>query len=172
MTAAERDRQITLDDDQLGRQCEISFVRSGGPGGQHRNKVSSGVRLLHLPTGATAMALERRSQHENRRHALTRLRRALALDVRCPAGEPLPSDLAAILTTRWPNVSTGNLDYWRLAACLLDRLQADGVRLSDTAARLGVSTASLARFLSADDHLWRKVCLMREAAGLSPLRRN
>ena len=43
MTAAERDRQMMLEDEGLGRYCELSFVRSGGPGGQHRNKVSSGV---------------------------------------------------------------------------------------------------------------------------------
>ncbi len=173
MTAAERDLHLLLDDEALVRHCQLSFVRSGGPGGQHRNKVSSGVRVTHQPTGVMAAAGERRSQHENRKVALSRLRHALATEVRCPADEPMPPDIATIPgSKRWPHVSTAKLDYWRLAACILDRLQADGVRLSDTAARLDVSTGSLVHFLAADDLLWRTVCHMREAAGLNPLRRN
>lgn len=172
MTAAERDQLLLLDDTLLTRQCRLSFVRSGGPGGQHRNKVSSGVRAVHQASGIEASALERRNQHENRKHALTRLRHALALNLRCPPDEPWPPDLAEILHgKRWPHVSTGNIDYWRLAARLLDSLDADGKKLSDTAARLGVSTGSLVHFLAADDLLWRAVCQMRSAAGLTPLRR-
>ena len=52
------------------------FVASG-PGGQHRNKTESGVRLVHRPTSVTVTATERRSQHENRSHALARLRERL-----------------------------------------------------------------------------------------------
>ena len=172
MTAAERDRQMMLEDEGLGRYCELSFVRSGGPGGQHRNKVSSGVRVKHVESGVIASAVERRSQHENRKVAMTRLRQAIAVEVRCGAEEAMPGELAEILVSkRWPHVSPGKLDYWRLAACVLDRLAADGVRVSDTAARLGVSTASLIHFLGGDDLLWRTVCHMREAAGLGTLRR-
>jgi protein subunit release factor B len=58
----------------LERDCEIEFFRASGPGGQHRNKVETGVRLKHLPTGIVVTATERRSQARNRRLALERLR--------------------------------------------------------------------------------------------------
>lgn len=63
--------------------------RSRGPGGQHRNKVETGVELLHEASGVSAHATERRSVSENRREALWRLRLALAVRVRwpVPAGE-------------------------------------------------------------------------------------
>ena len=51
---------------------------ASGPGGQHRNKASTAVRLRHPPTGLAAAATERRSQLQNRLAALARLRARLA----------------------------------------------------------------------------------------------
>lgn len=46
-----------------------TFSRSGGAGGQHVNKVSSRVTLVHRPTGITVTCESSRSQTENRRLA-------------------------------------------------------------------------------------------------------
>lgn len=54
------------------------FFRATGPGGQHRNKTETGVRLTHLPSNVTVSATERRSQHQNREVALRRLAAVLA----------------------------------------------------------------------------------------------
>jgi hypothetical protein len=76
----------SLDDEALLRECRVERgrFRLAGPGGQHRNKVETGVRLLHEPTGLSAQASERRQQTENQRVALRRLRLVLALHVRRP----------------------------------------------------------------------------------------
>lgn len=50
----------------LERDIEESFVRSGGAGGQHVNKTSSCVQLLHRPTGLVVKCQEDRSQAVNR----------------------------------------------------------------------------------------------------------
>lgn len=55
-------------------------MRGTGPGGQHRNKTDSGVRLLHRPTGIIVTATEDRSQHVNREVAWGRLESRLAAD--------------------------------------------------------------------------------------------
>jgi protein subunit release factor B len=60
------------------QDLEWHFFRASGPGGQHRNKVETGVRLVHLPTGLTASATERRSRLQNQKIALERLVRKLA----------------------------------------------------------------------------------------------
>ncbi|WP_430906036.1 peptide chain release factor H [Maribacter sp. 2-571] len=54
---------------------DISFqtMRSTGPGGQHVNKVNSAVRATHHPTGIQVVAMDNRSQHQNKKLAKTRL---------------------------------------------------------------------------------------------------
>ena len=61
------------DRESLERDCELEFFVAGGPGGQHRNKVETGVRLTHRPSGVTVTATERRSQSANREAAYERM---------------------------------------------------------------------------------------------------
>ena len=49
------------------------YVRGSGPGGQHRNKATTGVRLTHTATGIQATATERRSRAANLKVARKRL---------------------------------------------------------------------------------------------------
>lgn len=69
---------VPASDEALLRQCRVETMRGGGSGGQHRNVTDSAVRITHLPTGISAIAGERRSQHRNRQAALKRLRQRLA----------------------------------------------------------------------------------------------
>jgi protein subunit release factor B len=61
------------DREALERDCDVEFFIASGPGGQHRNKVETGVRLVHRPSGITVTATERRSQHANREMAFERM---------------------------------------------------------------------------------------------------
>lgn len=61
----------------LERDCDVEFFIASGPGGQHRNKVETGVRLTHRPSGISVTAVERRSQHANREAAFERMAQRL-----------------------------------------------------------------------------------------------
>ncbi|MBO7453296.1 MAG: peptide chain release factor-like protein [Clostridiales bacterium] len=57
--------------------CDITTMHCGGKGGQHVNKVETGVRILHRPTGIVVTCTEERSQMQNKQRAIKRLQSIL-----------------------------------------------------------------------------------------------
>ncbi len=55
------------------KDIQYQAMRSSGAGGQHVNKVSSAIRATHLPTGLSVVAMDSRSQHQNKKLATERL---------------------------------------------------------------------------------------------------
>ncbi len=61
---------------------DIVACRTGGPGGQHRNKASTAVRATHRPSGLVVVVDTERQFSQNRRLALDRIRARLAREDR------------------------------------------------------------------------------------------
>ena len=62
-----------LPDTQGDMKLRFETFRSKGKGGQHVNKVETGVRVIHVPTGISVVSTEARSQHMNKKLAMNRL---------------------------------------------------------------------------------------------------
>lgn len=60
------------------RDYRIEKFHCGGNGGQNVNKVESGVRIVHIPTGITAVSTEERSQYRNKQRAMEKIDARLA----------------------------------------------------------------------------------------------
>ncbi|XP_068648933.1 uncharacterized protein [Aristolochia californica] len=174
-------------DEQLMGQCEMDTFKVSGPGGQHRNKRESAVRLKHIPTGVIAQnqfilqATEDRSQHKNRASALARLRTMLALKVRnkldLESYTP-PLELLQILPPKstirepdvGPQIGPKNPKFTLGMQALLDLMVAVNGSVSEAAKMLGLSTGALSRLILSDDSLRMKVNELRVSKGMRPLK--
>ncbi len=162
----------TLDDDELLRHCSEVRTRRSGPGGQHRNKVETAIVLTHSTTGITAEANERRSQADNRRAALFRLRVNLALKLRIDrSSNTPPSDL-------WQSrchgsriaINPSHTDFPALLAEALDCLSEADWDTTAAAEQLTVTPSQLAKFLKLEPRAFALLNVERDQRGLRPLR--
>jgi hypothetical protein len=167
---------VLANDDALIAQCEVDRYRASGPGGQHRNKTESAVRLRHRLTGVSAIGEDSRSQSENKLHAVRRLRSAIALEVREPVRldgfVPSPRLAALVAGGTAPlgaktRVTGG---YWAAIGELLDLIVAGGLEIGAAAQRLGITTGALSKLLLHDDLVARRVNDLRRANNMRPLR--
>jgi hypothetical protein len=157
---------------ELLQDCRVRFGRASGPGGQHRNKVETAVRITHLPSGIEAAAGETRSQASNRKVALSRLRVKLALEIpvsweeeeppsllwqaRCRNGRivcnPAHNEAPALLAESWAWLCREQFDF------------------SAAARRLNCTASQLLKFLGHFSAACERIQQQRRASGLAPLK--
>lgn len=163
-------KRLEFSDQRLLAECEVHRHRAGGPGGQHRNKVSSAIRLFHRPSEITAIANESRLQGENVTRALKRLRELIALVARTPLPDRIEWPPSIQFHNGKLRVSADNPALHQVIALALDALAQFGGRLSEAAAALGITSSNLTKFLHEHPKAWREACRIRADAGLPPLK--
>jgi protein subunit release factor A len=78
---------IPESDDALLAECDVQAFHASGPGGQSVNTSDSAVRVRHRPSGITVTCRRQRSQLQNKRECLRRLRERLE-ELNKPPAEP------------------------------------------------------------------------------------
>ena len=161
-----------LDVQRLLAECSTDRLRRSGPGGQHRNKVETAVVITHTPTGVKGEASERRSQQQNRRMAVFRLRVNLALQLRRPlstGSSPSPLWRSRCVGGRIA-ISATHEDFPSLLAEALDTLHAHQMDIKPAAEMLQCSVSQLTKFLKVEAKAIQQLNAHRRQIGLRPLR--
>lgn len=170
--------------DDLLASCTLRAQRRSGPGGQHRNKVETAIVIEHQPTGLRGEASERRSQADNRRVAIHRLRMCLALEHRevpefsGPESRGPQSSGPESVSPLWRgrvsgtriDVSTEHEDFPAILAELLDALQAVGFDVAATSKHFAVTSSQLVNLLRSHPPALALINSKRTELGLHRLR--
>lgn len=160
----------SLSDEDLLAACDIQFTRRGGPGGQHRNKVETAAILTYRDSGISAEASEERSQSDNRRAALRRLRFKLAISIRCTVG----TEPSALWQSRRAGsriaIADEHADLPAILAEALDVLASHQYKAGAAAEHLGISTSQLVSLLKQYTPAFSLLNDQRKLAGKPPLK--
>lgn len=162
-----------LAEPELLKDCQTKTGRRGGPGGQHRNKVETAVVITHLPSGIAAEANERRSQAENLKVAIRRLRLKLACEVRDSeiVAEKLPTALwKQRLKAGRLKINPQHDDYPSLVAEALDAIAMLGGDVRAAAELLRTSQSQICKLLREHHPALSAMNKIREANLRAPLR--
>lgn len=165
----------TIDPEDLLKRCELRTQRRSGPGGQHRNKTSSGVFLTLVEYGIVGEATERRSQQQNRVVALTRLRFRLAVELRSASNLDQPqssSEQERRDQFRGSRLKINDENELKPAvlALVLNDLHAAGGQPSLVAKEWGTSTSAIVSLLSSHSPALVYVNEIRNFHGRGPLK--
>ena len=170
MAATMAAHPATFSSQRLLSDCRQKRIRRGGPGGQRRNKVETGIVLHHRPTGVEAEASERRHLRENLHLAIRRLRLKLAVMIRVPA--------SSVASPLWRErcrsgrivVSDHHDDFAAILAEALDALAFAQWDHRSAARSLGCSPTQLVRLIGRWPQAWELVNRRRGELGLRPLK--
>lgn len=166
------DHPASLPESKLLEDCEVQRTRASGPGGQHRNKTETAIQITHTPTGLKALAYERRSQEDNRKMAVFRMRLVLAAQHRTVVSAIVnPTELWESRCTNGKiSCNDQHRDFPGLIAEAMNAVDAKDYDVRVAAAALGCSTSQLVRFIAKAPEAFNAMNSGRESRGMRRLK--
>jgi hypothetical protein len=156
-----RNAWLSMTDEELSAISALEMFKGSGNGGQKRNKTSSAVRIVHLPTGISVTDCSQRSQTQNRHNALKKMRLLIALNIRVTPNKVVEINIKSLNSPEYP--------LW--LAEILDLLHSQHYDIQATAQILGLSSSKIIKLFYRDHKLWQLINRNRELLSLPLLRK-
>lgn len=157
----DRDAFLGMSERDLLKHCRVEAFTGTGPGGQHRNRNYTAVRIVFLPLPEiSAKESSCRSQKQNLDAALTKLRINIAVNWRKKAPE----------VADYRHLNENNMLYALELAKLLDVVKSCNFDHKLSALRLNISGSKLLKELARCSQVWQEFRTAREQLGLSELK--
>ena len=161
-------------EEKLLKECNVKRTRGSGPGGQHRNKVETAIVITHNASEIIGQASERRSQKDNHKEALFRLRINLAIGYR----RQFESLQEMKLSECWHKrivagriqISTSHEHFPEMLAETLDILSFCKHDVACAALKIGCTNSQLIKFLKKETAAFEWVNRKRNELGLKSYR--
>jgi len=155
-------KYLKLSDSELLKLCEVSSYKGSGPGGQHRNKTNSGIKL-RIENGELRIesySCDDRSAHINKLLALKKLRLKIALQIREEPALQIPFAFPGSTG----KISADNKLYPEFIGDVLDRIKAAGGDLNEASKMWGLSKSALNKIILQDKKVLEAFQKIRSAA--------
>jgi|SRR5690554_5413050 hypothetical protein len=158
-----RDTYLQMPLNELLKACSIKGFRSGGPGGQHRNKTNTGVSLKLVKFGIEIKSSESRSVTENKTRALHRMQIALATEIR---ENPLPPEKLKFPGSQG-RIHPSNSLFPLFVAQVLDIISSHRGDIKSAATAFKLSPSALQRILRQNKKVFEKFQELRKKTKVS-----
>lgn len=164
---------MALSPEEFLRTCKQERYQGSGPGGQKRNRVYSGIRLIHNPSQISAEAEAFRESQRNLQDSLHKLRMQLALLWPINFNED-DNDTEKLTIFSAPifriECSASHDDFPIFAMRSIYYLGKFLGQVSPAGQALACTSSALIRFLKKDKALWAKAQKIRAANSLHALK--
>ena len=170
---------LLIDEDKLLEMCHIDYFLSSKPGGQHRDKKASSVRLSLKNTTIVVSASENRSMNMNMKSAVKKLKIEITCQLRSSIDFIIfikSFDLFEAfnkngsLSNGKLSYASSNKNYLPMCAFIFDLMNNDKWGISNISKKLGISNTNLVSFLLKEKRLIVWVNQQRAKNGMNSLK--
>ena len=157
---------LKLPEEEALKKCREDSFCGSGPGGQHRNRVKTGIKLTHIESNLSGEASQFREGKRNRKEALRQLKLKMSFTIEISFKEL--EQIWNKLPIQRINANNPRYPIWVL--CVIQLWRNSKFQTSELKQQDHWSVSSIIRQCARDSELWTWIQKERQLINLKPLK--